>query len=91
MVQLHKGKDYRFCRTFNIIPKLTQYLCQRYANTIYQILSGFSHSNQTSKQESVTKKLFSYFSTKTYVVGAQKNCVNEMVLSSIQNKVQIDG
>ena len=30
-------------------------------------------------------KLFSYFSTKTYVVGTQKNRLNEMVLLSTQN------
>ena len=35
--------------------------------------------------KSVIKNLFSYFSTKTYVVGTQKNCLNEMVLLSIQN------
>ena len=28
----------------------------------------------------------SYFLTKTYVVGTQKNCLNEMVLLSTQNK-----
>ena len=28
---------------------------------------------------------FSYFSTKTYVVGTQKNRLNEMVLLSTQN------
>ena len=27
-----------------------------------------------------TKNLFSYFSTKTYVVGTQNNCLNETVL-----------
>ena len=32
----------------------------------------------------VTRKLFSYFSTKRYVVGTQKN-LNEMVLLSAQN------
>ena len=31
------------------------------------------------------KKKFSYFSTKTYVVGTQKNCLDEMVLLSTQN------
>ena len=31
------------------------------------------------------KKYFSYFSTKTYVVGTQKNCLNETVLLSTQN------
>ena len=30
-------------------------------------------------------KLFSYFSTKTYVVGTQNNCLNETVLLSTQN------
>ena len=28
-------------------------------------------------REWVTEKYFSYFSTKTYVVGTQKNCLNE--------------
>ena len=31
------------------------------------------------------KKYFSYFSTKTYVVGTQKNRLNETVLLSTQN------
>ena len=31
------------------------------------------------------KKCFSYFSTKTYVVGTQKNRLNETVLLSTQN------
>ena len=32
------------------------------------------------------QKLFSYFATKTYVVGTQKNRLNETFLLSIQNK-----
>ena len=28
----------------------------------------------------------SYFSTKTYVVGTQKNCLNEIAILSTQNK-----
>ena len=35
--------------------------------------------------ECVTKIIFSHFSTKTYVVGTQKNRLNEMVLLSTQN------
>ena len=35
--------------------------------------------------ECVTIKMFSYFSTKTYVVGTQKNRLVEMVLLSTQN------
>ena len=41
--------------------------------------------SQDLSSESVMKILFSYFSTKTYVVGAQKNRLNETVLLSIQN------
>ena len=33
----------------------------------------------------------SYFSTKTYVVGTQKNCLNETVFLSTQKHVQTDG
>ena len=33
----------------------------------------------------LTKKQFSYFSTKTYVVGTQKNCLDVTVLLSTQN------
>ena len=40
---------------------------------------------QSFSQECVPKKYFSYFSTKTYIVGAQKNCLNETVLLSAQN------
>ena len=32
-----------------------------------------------------TPKIFSYFSTETYVVGTQKNRLNETVLLSTQN------
>ena len=40
---------------------------------------------QDFSEECVTKNYFSYFSTKTYVVGTQKNRLNETVLLSIQN------
>ena len=40
---------------------------------------------QAFSLESLTKKIFSYFSTKTYVVGTQKNRLNETVLLSSQN------
>ena len=36
------------------------------------------------------KITLSYFSTKTYVVGTQKNHLNDKVLSSTQNKAQTD-
>ena len=40
---------------------------------------------QDFSSECVTKIHFSYFSTKTYVVGTQKNRLNETVVLSIQN------
>ena len=46
---------------------------------------SYSISNYRPLDKSV-KTYFSYFSTKTYVVGIQKNCLNETVLLSIQNK-----
>ena len=40
---------------------------------------------QDFSKEWVTKILLSYFSTKTYVVGTQKNRINETVLLSTQD------
>ena len=47
-----------------------------------KVLALGSHS---SRKECVIKILFSNFSTKTYVVGTQKNGLNETVLLSTQN------
>ena len=43
------------------------------------ILIGLLRGNvfQVLSQEYIPKNLFSYLSTKTYVVGTQKNCLNE--------------
>ena len=41
--------------------------------------------HQASREECVFENYFSYFSTKTYVVGTQKNRLNETVLFSTQN------
>ena len=38
--------------------------------------------NQASKLECVLEKYFLYYSSKTYVVGTQKNRLNETVLLS---------
>ena len=40
---------------------------------------------------SVYQNYFSYFSTKAYVVGTQKNRLNEMVLLSTKTYVKVDG
>ena len=42
-------------------------------------------SNRHPDKSAYLKTIFSYFSTKTYVVGTQKNRLNEMVHLSIQN------
>ena len=41
---------------------------------------------QASRYECAFKKWFFYFSSKTYVVGTQKNRLDETVLLSTQNK-----
>ena len=38
---------------------------------------------------SVLQNYFSYFSTKTYVMGTQKNHLNEMVLLSTENMFKL--
>ena len=42
-------------------------------------------NNQDFSYECVTETLFSYFSTKTYAVGTQKNRLNETILLSTEN------
>ena len=44
-----------------------------------------SHRIRPPDKECVTENYFSYFSTKTYVVGTQKNRLDETVLLSTQN------
>ena len=41
--------------------------------------------HQAFSEECIPKNYFSYFSSKTYVVGTQKNRLNETVLLSTQN------
>ena len=48
---------------------------------IYQCVDGWLN-NQGFSYECVTNIEFSYFSTKTYVVGTQKNCLNERIILS---------
>ena len=47
---------------------------------IPQIYEPTQGHNQASRIECVLENYFSYFSIKTYVVGTQKNCLNETVL-----------
>ena len=46
---------------------------------------------RTLVNECITKILFSYSSTKIYVVGTQKNHLNETVLLSTKTYVKTDG
>ena len=48
----------------------------------YEVISAYA----CRPHECVIKNYFSYLSTKTYVVGTQKNCLVETVLLSTQNK-----
>ena len=46
---------------------------------------GILYGKQAFSLECVTTKYFSFFSTKTYVVGTQKNRLNETALLSTHN------
>ena len=46
---------------------------------------------RTLVKSAYPKRYFSYFSANTYVVGTQKNRLNETVLLSTQTYVKIDG
>ena len=48
--------------------------------------SSFNET-QTFREECIIDNYFSSFSTKTYVVGTQKNRLDETVLYSTQNKL----
>ena len=50
-----------------------------------------SLTNVRPPDKSAYQKLFSYFSTKTYVVGTQKNRLQETVLSRTQNMFKLMG
>ena len=52
---------------------------------VYFVHSGFDYSLGYQSSKSADKKIFFLYPTKTYIVGAQKNHLNEMVLLSTQN------
>ena len=53
--------------------KCTKYeICAKSAQ-----VTNFVFSHQDFSKECLTKKVFTYFSTKTYVVGTEKNRLNE--------------
>ena len=53
-------------------------------------LKIFSSLGPVDKGAYIIKSYFSYFSTKTYVMGTQKNRLNETVLLSAQIYVKTD-
>ena len=63
-----------------------QCICCRYSKELAQRDSFFEQPKHGNKYNfALSNFLFSYFSTKIYVVGAQPNCLNERVLLSTQN------
>ena len=47
------------------------------------ILVVFGSTHQLKKKKAGLRiKVHNYFSTKTYVMGSQKNCLNEMIILS---------
>ena len=56
-------------------------MTKAHINVLMKLFKGLS---RTLVKSPYKKK--SYFSTKTYVVGTQKNCRDEKVVMSIQNE-----
>ena len=56
-----------------------------------KIYAKMVYLRQVFSYECTTGKYFSYFSTKTYVVCTQKNCLKERVLLSTQMYAKIMG
>ena len=56
-----------------------------YKGLICPLISEDMCNSQDHRKECVTENYFSYFSTKTYVVGTQKNRLDETILLSTQN------
>ena len=59
-------------------------ICWRENKQIVPDQTALIWDYQDFRKECVTEKYFSYFSTKSYVVGTQKDHLNEMVLLSTQ-------
>ena len=78
-------KEYTFKKTFFLFPN--QNICCWYSKEPSQW--GPKTNVKLDGSENIhnftLKNYFSYFSTKTYVVGTQKNRLNETVLLSTQN------
>ena len=53
--------------------------------SVTYIVTRINECFQASRYECVFEYYFPYFSTKTYIVGTQKNHLNEMVLLGTQN------
>ena len=66
----------------NRILSLTLYMLGKFSYFCCHLLTFFKIKNIIRP---LTENLFSYFSTKTYFVGTQKNRLNETVLLSTQN------
>ena len=54
-------------------------------SSIYQPCFATKANNLVRQSGPQTENYFCYFSTETYVVGTQKNCLDEMILLSTQN------
>ena len=70
---------------------LNQNICCGYSKEPSQLDSSLEHQKYMLKLIDRKYSQFSYFSTKTYVVGTQKNRFDETVLLSTKTYVKIDG
>ena len=75
-------------RIFVCFLKYSNRILARKFVKLKMLLQNKTVANCRLLVKNVYKKLFSDFSTKTYVEGTQKICLNEMVLLSTQNTVK---
>ena len=87
MCRVDKSKKAKIRNRYNKVPHLTQdtiWECDK--NTTNPTLVADAKSLlQASKEACIFENYFSYLSSKIYVVGTQKNHLNEMVLWGTQN------
>ena len=73
-----------FHQCFHRLPRQTQSSVVE-IQYHFEIITCTPSIYNRPQDKCVTENYFSYFSTKTYVVGTQKNCLNETALLSTQN------
>ena len=65
--------------------KILTILCSNFCFVFLDLCFYTCEISRSLVNSAYPKNIFSYFSTEIFLVGAQKNCLNETVLLSTQN------